>query len=57
MDDRAATQVLGFRVMFSIVTITFAIYQADMVPHRNGQVEFEHAQALEGFESSVAPDD
>lgn len=45
-ENRATTSVLGFALMFGIVTTTFAIYQADVVPHQNEQVEFEHSQAM-----------
>ncbi|WP_276260669.1 hypothetical protein [Haloglomus litoreum] len=46
-EDRASTQVLGFALMFSVTMTTFAIYQADVVPHQNERIEFEHSQALE----------
>jgi hypothetical protein len=50
LEDRGATHVLGFALMFSIVVTTFAIYQADVVSHQNEQVEFEHNQGVaEGF--------
>jgi hypothetical protein len=45
-EDRASTQVLGFALMFSVTMTTFAIYQADVVPHQNEQVEFEHNQGM-----------
>jgi hypothetical protein len=45
-EDRASTQVLGFALMFSITMTTFAIYQADVVPHQNEEAEFEHNQAM-----------
>lgn len=45
-EDRASTQVLGFALMFAVTMTTFALYQADVVPHQNREVEFDHNQEM-----------
>lgn len=46
-DKRGVSNVLGFVLMFSLVVTTFAIYQADVIPHQNRAVEQEHAERME----------
>jgi len=43
-DSRAVTQVLGFILLFGILTIAFTSYQAQIVPQQNAETEFEHFQ-------------
>jgi len=43
-DTRAVTQVLGFILLFGILTIAFTSYQAQIVPQQNAETEFEHFQ-------------
>ncbi len=47
-EDRASTQVLGFALMFAVTMTTFALYQADVVPDQNEEVEFDHNSAMAG---------
>jgi hypothetical protein len=47
-ENRASTQVLGFALMFAVTMTTFALYQADVVPHQNREVEFKHNGAMAG---------
>lgn len=42
MDDRGQAVVLGAVLLFGIVTIAFAGYQAYQVPNQNAQTEFQH---------------
>lgn len=52
-DQRGVSTVLGFVLAFSLVVTTFAIYQADVVPHQNEEIEFEYATELQGELSHV----
>jgi hypothetical protein len=45
-EDRASTQVLGFALMFAVTMTTFALYQADVVPHQNEAIEHQHNHAM-----------
>ena len=45
-DDRAVTAVIGFILIFGILVVTFTIYQAEVVPQQNSDVEFEHYQDI-----------
>lgn len=47
-DQRGVSNVLGFVLAFSLVVTTFAIYQADVIPHQNREIEFEYTNELEG---------
>lgn len=47
-DERAVSPVVGFVLIFALVMIVFTIYQADVVPAQNKEVEFEHSQMVEG---------
>ena len=43
-DDRGVTAVIGFILIFGILVITFSVYQAEVVPQQNSEVEFEQYQ-------------
>ena len=47
-DERGVSLVVGFVLIFALIMIVFTIYQADVVPAQNEQVEFEHSQTVEG---------
>ena len=47
-DERAVSPVVGFVLIFALIMIVFTIYQADVVPAQNKEVEFKHSQAVEG---------
>ena len=47
MDDRGQAVVLGAVLLFGIVTIAFAGYQAYQVPNQNAQTEFQHFEAVQ----------
>jgi hypothetical protein len=47
-DQRGVSAVLGFVLMFALVMTTFAIYQSDVVPHQNAEVESSYSQSLDG---------
>lgn len=46
-DERAVSPVVGFVLIFALVMIVFTIYQADVVPAQNKEVEFKHSQTVE----------
>jgi len=41
-DNRAVSAVIGFILIFGILTLTLTVYQAQIVPQQNAQTEFEH---------------
>lgn len=45
--DRGVTAVVGFILLFGILVITFTVYQAEVVPQQNSQVEFEQYQDVQ----------
>lgn len=47
-DDRGASTVVGFILVFAILTITFSIYQGVIIPEQNKGVEFDHNQKVQG---------
>lgn len=47
-DDRAAVIQVGAVLIFGILVITLAIYQSQVVPNQNREVEFDHHQTVEG---------
>ena len=47
-DDRAQAVQIGAVLLFGILIISFATYQAFVVPNQNRQVEFDHSQAVQG---------
>jgi len=52
-DQRGVSAVLGFVLMFALVMTTFAIYQSDVVPHQNAEVESSYSQSLDGEVSEL----
>lgn len=46
-DRRAVTPVVGAILLFAILTIAFASYQATVVPSQNNQVEFQHFEEVQ----------
>ena len=46
-DERAVSPVVGFVLIFALIMIVFTIYQAEVVPAQNAEVEFKHSQAVE----------
>jgi len=46
-DRRAVTAVLGLILIFAILVLTLTIYQAQIVPQQNAQVEFQHYQDVQ----------
>lgn len=45
---RGTSNVVGFVLAFALVITAFTIYQSDVVPHQNEQIEYEHNQEMEG---------
>ena len=45
-DERGVSPVVGFVLMFALVMLIFTLYQADVVPAQNAEVEFEHSQRV-----------
>ena len=41
-DQRAVSAVIGFILIFGILTLTLTVYQAQIVPQQNAQTEFTH---------------
>jgi hypothetical protein len=52
-DQRGVTAALGFVLMFALVMTTFAIYQSDVVPHQNAEIESSYSQSLDGEVSEL----
>ena len=46
-DDRAVSEVVGFILIFSILVISFTVYQGLLVPNQNSQIEFDHNQKVQ----------
>ncbi|EMA46990.1 hypothetical protein [Halococcus saccharolyticus] len=46
-DERGVSPVVGFVLIFALIMLVFTIYQADVVPAQNKEVEFEHSQVVE----------
>ena len=47
-DERGVSPVVGFVLIFALIILVFTIYQADVVPAQNKEVEFRHSQEVEG---------
>jgi len=45
--DRGVSAVIGFVLIFGILVITFSLYQAQVVPQQNSEVEFEQHQKIQ----------
>lgn len=46
-DERAVSPVVGFVLIFALIMLVFTIYQADVVPAQNAEVEYKHSQEVE----------
>lgn len=46
-DDRAVAPIIGFILLFGILTISFAGYQAEYVPQQNAETEFQHYESVQ----------
>ncbi|MFD1512053.1 hypothetical protein [Halomarina rubra] len=46
-DERGVSPVVGFVLIFGIIVIALALYQSQLVPAQNEQVEFKHSQVVE----------
>lgn len=46
-DDRAVSEVVGFILIFSLLVISFTVYQGVLVPNQNSQIEFDHNQLVQ----------
>lgn len=46
-DDRAVAPLIGFILLFGMLTIAYAGYQAEIVPQQNQGVEFDHSQDVQ----------
>lgn len=46
-DDRGLSEVVGFILIFSILVISFSVYQGILVPQQNKEAEFEHNQRVQ----------
>jgi hypothetical protein len=47
-DERAQSIQVGAVLLFGVLVVLFAIYQAAIVPNQNQQVEFNHNQRVQG---------
>ena len=52
-DERGVSPVVGFVLIFALIILVFTIYQADVVPAQNAEVEFKHSQEVEGDMSQL----
>ena len=46
-DRRGQSVVIGTVILFGFLVVALAVYQAQVVPQENAQVEFEHSQEVE----------
>ena len=46
-DRRGQSVVIGTVILFGFLIVALAVYQAQVVPQENAQVEFEHSQEVE----------
>lgn len=47
VDTRGVSEVLGFILIFGLLMLTLAVYQAQVVPQQNAQTEFEHFETTQ----------
>ncbi|WP_049900415.1 Ig-like domain-containing protein [Halococcus agarilyticus] len=47
-DERGVSPVVGFVLIFALIMLVFTLYQADVVPAQNAEVEFKHSQEVAG---------
>lgn len=52
-DDRGVSAVVGFILIFGILTIGYSIYQGEVIPDQNQQIEFQHSQQVQGELSNL----
>lgn len=45
-DDRAASTVIGFVILFGVVVMVVTIWQVQIVPSQNAEVEYRHSQEV-----------
>ena len=45
--ERGVSPVVGFVLIFALIMLVFTIYQADVVPAQNAEVEYKHSQEVE----------
>lgn len=45
-DERAVSPVVGFVLIFALIVIVFTLYQAEVVPAQNAEIEFKHSQQV-----------
>jgi len=53
-NERGVSPVVGFVLIFALIMLVFAIYQADVVPAQNEEVEFKHSQEVEDDMSQLS---
>lgn len=46
-DDRAVSPVVGFVLIFALIIIVFTLYQTNVVPAQNTEIEFKHGQDVQ----------
>lgn len=46
-DQRAVSPVIGFILLFALLVMSLTMYQAQIVPEQNAQVEFQHSQEVQ----------
>lgn len=44
--NRGTSTVIGFVLIFALIITTLTIYQSDVVPHQNEQIEHQHAEQI-----------
>lgn len=47
VDTRGVSEVVGFILIFGLLMLTLAVYQAQVVPQQNAQTEFEHFETTQ----------
>ncbi|MFB6210107.1 MAG: hypothetical protein ABEI76_01070 [Halobacteriales archaeon] len=47
-DNRGVSAVVGFLLIFAILTVGYSFYQGQFIPEQNRQVEFRHSQQVQG---------
>lgn len=46
--DRGVSTVVGFVMIVALLVITLSIYQSDVVPNQNAEIEHQYSQSLDG---------
>jgi hypothetical protein len=47
MDNRGVSEVIGFTLIFALIIVLLSLYQAQIIPNQNAQVEFKHSQDVQ----------